>query len=42
MYGFVFGVMVTLAVLNPSDTKEVTGKAIDFIHGVVINATDKN
>lgn len=35
---FILGVIVTLAILYPSITKEITGSLIDFIHNIVSNA----
>lgn len=40
MKGFILGVLVTLAVIYPENTKVVLGKTIDFVHGAVSNAAN--
>lgn len=39
MGGFIMGVVLTLAVIFPAQTKVVVGNTIDFIHGASANAT---
>ena len=39
---FILGVVVTLAVLYPTVTKNVFGTAVDTTNGVVIGVMEKN
>lgn len=39
---FIFGIIVTLAVLYPAVTKNIFGQAVDTAHNVTINVIDKN
>ncbi len=42
MSKFILGVIVTLAVLYPTMTKNLLGSAVDTTHAVVITTLDKN
>jgi hypothetical protein len=41
MKGFLFGVIVTLAVLNPQATKTVLSKAVDVSHQTLSDILDQ-
>jgi len=42
MKGFILGVVVTLAVLYPSATKNLLAKAVDVTNGVVTGVLEKD
>ena len=42
MKGFILGVVLTLAVLYPSVTKNLLAQAIDATNGVVTTVLDQN
>ena len=42
MKGFIFGIIVTLAVLYPAVTKNLLAQAVDATNGVVTNVLDQN
>jgi len=42
MKGFILGVIVTLAVLYPTVTKNILGRAVDATNGAVTGVLDQN
>jgi len=42
MKGFIFGILVTLAVLHPAVTKSLLAQAVDTTNSVVTNILDQN
>jgi hypothetical protein len=42
MKGFILGILVTLAVLNPAVTKAILSSAVDTTHQVVTNVMNNS